>query len=223
MKKPTKILIKQILNSIILVSIMWYVCTQAIFIFYPNLFAKSRVSEDITWEIEPRPDHNNTRITFNLKYDIWLNNPFPLLTPQATGCHVIPSGTALFENKSIPEVELGSNIPCILMVIPGIDFPGSLNFQSSVISQYIDGLHFTELPNGFYIFWVDFDLSGNNIISYRTYINVTDSGIDIFSDMSPLFWGEVFSSTGIMIVCIVIVTYLQKLKFKKKVKINRLE
>ncbi len=111
------------------------------------------------------------------------------------------------------------------MGVPGIDFPGNWRNNMEVL-EFIENLTVTELPNGLYTFWVEFyfgEVSRNNVVSYKTYINVTDSGTEVFSDEIPLFWGEVFSSTGIMVACIVFVTFLQKLKFKKKVKINRLE
>jgi hypothetical protein len=130
-------------------------------------------------------------------------------------------GTVVLENESIMGVEVLSR-PCILMGVPGIDLPGRW-IDNIGLEVSIEGLTITELPNGLYTFWIDFDLHGNNIISYKTYLNATDGGVEIYSDKVPLFWGEVMSSTGLMIICIIIVTSLQKLKSKKKVKVNRLE
>lgn len=220
MKKTTKILIRQIRNSIILVSIIWYICSQVIFINNPGFFAKSRVSEDITWEIKPIPYINYTFVIFNIKYDIWLNNPLPLITLHNHGCHEMGRGTAVLENKSIMGVEVSSFV-CILMGVPGIDLPGRW-IDNLDVDVSFENSKITELPNGLYTFWVDFDLHGNNIVSYKTYLNATDGGVEIYSDEVPLFWGEVMSSTGIMVVCIIIVTSLQKLKSKnEKVKITQ--
>jgi len=117
-----------------------------------------------------------------------------------TGDYLRPRAECLIENETFLIGEPVTDTIWPIMPIPHFSMPGNQIFSERVGIR-IYSRNITELPKGIYHFWVEFNKGGSEgiIQYYKTYINVTESGIVITSDETPAIWGEFLSSSLILI------------------------
>jgi hypothetical protein len=207
--------LKKLLISILFVVLIWYIIIGIIFPINPNLHCRTMINEDITWEIETHEpietDPGAININFVIKYEVWINTPLPFLH-SFDGCHLKPKAEAILTNSSLSDEKLFWGPLCYLAIVPALYTPGITNGLGSV-HFFIDKYTFKSgLPEGLYTFWIDFgDLGGREgtIESYKTYLNVSDDGISVYSDdivdYSIWFWEGFITSIVILTGSILIV------------------
>ncbi len=190
---------KAVKISLIVIILSWVLGSNIVLAGNPALISQSRISQNITWEFENITEDNYTLIIFDLQCEIWTNNPFPLLDSY-TGDYLRPRTEYLIENETFLIGEPVTNTIWPIMPIPHFSMPGNQIFSERVGIR-IDSRNITELPNGIYHFWVEFNKGGSEgiIQYYKTYMNVTESGIIITSDETPDTWGEFLSSSLILL------------------------
>lgn len=207
--------LKKLLISILFVVLMWSIYIGIFFEVNPRLFGKTTVNEDITWEIEKYEptgtDPGAININFIINYEVWINTPLPFIH-SFDGCHLKPIAEAILTNTSISDKTLYFSFGCYLAIVPAIYTPG-ISHYSGYVHFFMD--NYTEisgLPEGLYTFWVDFgDLYGRDgiIESYKTYMNVSEDGISVYSDdtvdYTVWFWEGFITSTVILTGSIFIV------------------
>ncbi|MFX1572515.1 MAG: hypothetical protein ACFFB0_07185 [Promethearchaeota archaeon] len=204
--------------------LIWSIYIGILFRINPRLNCKTRVNEEITWEVEkyePTETYlGEIYINFIIKYEIWINTPLPFIH-SFDGCHLKPIAEAILTNTSISDETLYYSFGCYLAMVPVFYTPGITNKAGSIHFR-INYTEISGLPEGLYIFWVDFgDLYGRDgiIESYKTYMNVSEDGTLVYSDdtvdYTVWFWGGFITSTAIITGSILII-YI-RLVFKDKI------
>ncbi|MHA2007307.1 MAG: hypothetical protein ACW99E_02250 [Promethearchaeota archaeon] len=216
--------LKKLLISILLVIAIWGAYIGIAFQVNPRLFVKTRVDEDITWEIEkyePTETYpGETYIIFNIKFEVWINTPLPFIH-SLDGCHLKPLAEAILTNTSISNKILYYYSGCYLATVPAFYTPG-ITHKTSSVYFWVNYTEMPSLPEGFYTFWVDFgDLGGKNgiIESYKTYMNVSEEGISVYSDDTvdyTVWYGVRFITSSSIITGSIVVIYIG-LVFKNKI------
>ena len=207
--------LKKLLISILIVVIIWSIYIGIFFEVNPRLFGKTMVNENITWEIEKyeptETDPGAININFIINYEVWINTPLPFIH-SFDGCHLKPIAEAILTNTSISDEILYFSFGCYLAIVPALYTPGITHSSGNVrffINKYTE---MSGLPEGLYTFWVDFGYpyGGEGIIeSYKTYLNVSEYGISVYSDdtvdYTVWFWEGFITSTVILTGCILII------------------
>ena len=186
--KHKKLLLKLFI-PILSIIVIWYIFVGILFSVNPNLFCRTRVNENITWEIETHAeDPGGTWIYFNITYEVWINNPLPFMH-NFDGCHLNPAVEATLTNTSISDEVLRYGPMCFLALVPAKYTPG-IKYGSAELHIRVNYPELSELPEGLYTFWIGFgDLYGRESIldSHKTYMNVSEDGISVYSDDSSDF------------------------------------
>ena len=225
--------LKKFLISIFFVVIIWSIYIGIIFTVNPRINCKTIVNEDITWEIEKyeptETDPGSISIDFMVNYEIWINTPLPFIH-SFDGCHLKPNVEVILTNTSLSDELFYFNFGCYLAIVPALYMPG-ITHNSGWVHFYMN--NYTEmsgLPEGLYTFWVDFgDLYGRVgiIESYKTYMNVSEYGISVYSedtvDYTVWFLEGFITSTAILTVGILIayIGLVEKDKIIVRIRQNR--
>lgn len=186
-------------KGIIFTAILWFIGFQILFLTNPSIFSRSRIRPDITWEFDDELLGGNTVVIFTLQCEIWTNSPIPLLSLPG-GAYLQPRGECFIENNTFL---IGNDLrPLVIGLVPSYSIPGS-HIYSLQIGFDLNRGSVTEIPEGIYHFWVQFYMGPDTPKYYKTYMNVTGSGVLITSEDTPPLWGEFFSSTFVSIGIII--------------------
>lgn len=185
---------KKIKHSFLILPLIWLIGTSVIFDIIPGIFLSSSVSEDITWEIQNFDSTNESNVVFNIQTQIRNNNPIPVIAFNSLTC-LYEKGEAIIDNELYTGFSLsprlhfmiGGFIP-LLFIVPG----NHICNVGIIFGPFEENL--TEIPKGIYTFWVD---KGR---FYKTFLNVSDSGIEIWSESPPEFWAEMTTSISVFIL-----------------------
>ena len=199
--------LKKFLISILLVILIWSIYIGITFELNPRVFCKTIVNEDIAWEIEKyeptESDPGEISIYFIINYEVWINTPLPFIH-SFDGCHLKPKAEAIFTNISTSEEILYFSSGCYLATVPVFYKPGITHKAGTIFFRF-NYTDISGLPEGLYTFWADFgDLYGRDgiIKAYKTYMNVSEEGLSIYSDdiidYKVWFWGRYITSTCIV-------------------------
>lgn len=199
---------KKIKRSFLILPLIWFVGTNAIFMAAPGIFLSSSISEEITWEIHNYDSWNLSIVVFNIQTQIRNNNPIPLISLHPYYCYLIETGKVIIDDESY-----FGETNCVTFLRAGpswrlvVNTPGIIIYNTQVVFGLYGG-NMTEIPNGIYTIWVELrdllqPIRPWNIRSYKTVLNVSDSGIDIWSESPPEFWVEITSSISVFILFVV--------------------
>jgi hypothetical protein len=215
MKKNKKS--KKIKRFLILPLIL-FIGTSVIFIAAPGTFLSSSISEEITWEINNFDSLNFSFLVFSFQTQIRNNNPIPFISLHPYYCYLIETGKVIIDDESyfgetncVPFLRGGPSWRLV------VNTPGIIIYNTQVVFVFYEG-NMTEIPNGIYTIWVELrdllPIRPWNIRSYKTVLNFSDSGIDIWSESPPEFWVEITSSISVFILLIISVYWFKAKKDK---------
>jgi len=196
---------QKIKRSFLILPLIWFIGTNVIFIAAPGIFLSSSISEEITWEIHNYEFLNFSSFTFNIQTQIRNNNPIPLISFHPQTCYLFETGKVIIND----ELYIGGS-ECVGLLNGRFVFnsPGVIIYNSQLGFGPFE-VNMTEIPKGIYTIWVelrDFLYIMHrpwNIRSYKTFLNFSDSGIDIWSESPPEFWAEFTPSISVFILLVV--------------------